>query len=551
MIKHFRNSNITYILMFSFIFLLFSDSYPLQGNEKDKGVQLVIEGEALYNNFKYEKALNKYREAFPLIKSKKNLLRIYMNMSKAYYALSDKQRTKEVLVKLFKIKKKNKINEKEYPRGYLKIFKEAKNWKKQQKILAKEGRRKGRKKFPWLLIIGGVAAIVIAILLLKKKDTNYTLTVEKGDGVTGTPSTGTYTYLAGSGVNYNYSLQEGYGDLSVMLDGNNISSSGTITMDRDRTLSIAAGRQFTLTVNRGSGVTGDPASGTYVYIDGTIIDYNYSISNNFSNLTVTLDGNNVNTSGQITMDQNHTLMATSQNTNYDTEVLKIDWVRIPAGEFKMGDNHSGGDSYYADARPVHTVYLDTYYMSKYEVTFDQYDNFCDDTGRTKPSDEGWCRGNRPVINASWNDAVAFCNWLSEKTGKTIKLPTEAQWEKAARGTDQRKYAWGNEEPGSNSNLGNFGMNVGKTSPVGSFPLGVSPYGLHDMNGNVREYCSDWYSASYYSISPKNNPQGPSSGTQRVNSCGVWTLGTETAFQRFWTDMGGGSYAHGFRIMKSN
>ena len=106
MIKHFRNTNITYLLILTFFFLLFPDSYLLHGNEKNKGVLLIEEGEALYNNFKYEKALNKYREAFPLIKSKKNLLRIYMDMSKAYYALSDKQRTKEALVKLFKIKKK-------------------------------------------------------------------------------------------------------------------------------------------------------------------------------------------------------------------------------------------------------------------------------------------------------------------------------------------------------------------------------------------------------------------------------------------------------------
>ena len=358
---------------------------------------------------------------------------------------------------------------------------------------------------------------------------------------------GTYTYLAGSGVNYNYILQEGYGDLSVMLDGNNISSSGTITMDRDRTLNIAAGRQFTLTVNRGSGVTGDPVSGTYVYIDGTIIDYNYSISNNFSNLTVTLDGNNVNASGQITMDQDHTLMSVSQNTNYDTEVLKIDWVRVPAGEFKMGDNF-GIDL--PEARPVHTVYLDTYYMSKYEVTFDQYDDFCDDTGRTKPSDEGWGRGNMPVVNASWNDAVAFCEWLSDKTGKTIKLPTEAQWEKAARGTDQRKFSWGNDDH-LNPNRGNFSMNVGRTSIVGSYPLGVSPYGIHDMNGNLREYCSDWYDANYYSISPKNNPQGPSSGTQRVNRGACWSIGVNYTFDRGWTDLQDTRNDHGFRIIKTN
>ena len=547
MIKYSHKSNITYILIFAFLFLLFSDSYPLQGEKKSKGIQIVNEGEAFYNNFKYEEALDKYRAAFPLIKSKKNLLRIYMNMSKAYYALSDKQRTKEVLVKLFKIKKKHKINEKDYPRGYLKIFKEAKNWKKQQKILSKEGKRRARKKFPWLLIIGGVAAIVIAILLLKKKETNYTLTVEKRDGVTGTPSTGTYTYLAGSGVSYNYTLQEGYGDLSVMLDGNNVSSSGTITMDRDRTLNIAAGKQYTLTVNRGSGVTGDPASGTYVYTDGNIIDYNYSISNNFSNLTVTLDDNNVNMSGQITMDQDHTLMAASQNTNYDTEVLKIDWVRIPAGEFKMGTNLT--IDYLPNSQPMHTVYLDTYYMSKYEVTFDQYDNFCDDTGRTKPSDEGWGRGNRPVINVSWNDAVAFCNWLSEKTGKTIKLPTEAQWEKAARGTDQRMFPWGNETP--NSNLCNINMYIGKTSPVGSYPSGVSPYGIHDMEGNVYEWCFDWFDSNYYSSSPKNNPQGPSTGTSRTMRGGCWSIIYDYTFSRSWGNPDDRGYVNGFRIVKSN
>ena len=169
----------------------------------------------------------------------------------------------------------------------------------------------------------------------------------------------------------------------------------------------------------------------------------------------------------------------------------------------------------------------------------------------KPLDDGWGRGNRPVINATMNDAVAFCKWLSDKTGKTFKLPTEAQWEKAARGTDQRMYPWGNEWPDKNSNRGNFNMILGKTSPVGSYPLGSSPYGILDMNGNLREYCSDWYDANYYSVSPENNPQGPSSGSARVMRGGFWGGIIDNSFQRYWGGEDGGHNAHGFRIAKED
>jgi len=194
-------------------------------------------------------------------------------------------------------------------------------------------------------------------------------------------------------------------------------------------------------------------------------------------------------------------------------VLGIGWIDIPAGEFQMGDNFNEGTPH---QRPVHTVYLDAYKISRYELTFDQYDRFCDDTGRSKPGDH-WGRGNQAVINVSWNDAKAFCDWLSQKTGKDIHLPTEAQWEKAARGTDQRRYPWGNSSPDcSKANYKPCGTG---TKPVGSHPLGVSPYGVHDMAGNVIEWCSDWYSSDYYSNSPSNNPTGPSSGTNRVRRGG--------------------------------
>jgi formylglycine-generating enzyme required for sulfatase activity len=204
----------------------------------------------------------------------------------------------------------------------------------------------------------------------------------------------------------------------------------------------------------------------------------------------------------------------------DKEIAKlptIEWVSIPSGSFKMGDNFNEGSS---AEKPVHEVYLSSYSISKYEVTFEQYDKFCDATGRTKPSDEGWGRGKRPVIHVTWDDAKAFCDWLSSQTGESIHLPTEAQWEKAARGTDQRRYPWGNGAP--NSSLANYNNQVGKTMPVGSYPNGKSPFGVHDMAGNVWEWCSDWYSSTYYSVSPGSNPQGHSSGSDRVLRGGFWS-----------------------------
>jgi formylglycine-generating enzyme required for sulfatase activity len=206
--------------------------------------------------------------------------------------------------------------------------------------------------------------------------------------------------------------------------------------------------------------------------------------------------------------------------NYDTNVLGIQWMNIPAGEFLMGDNFNEGNP---DERPVHAVYLDSYYISKYEVTFDQYDKFCELTDRKKPDDFGWGRANRPVICVSWNDAKAFCDWLSSKTGKNIHLPTEAQWEKAARGTDQRRYPWGNSAPNCgkvNYNSG-YGNCQGKTMPVGSYSSWVSPYGVHDMAGNVQEWCLDRYSPTYYLESPYNNPTGPTSGIYYVRRGGAW------------------------------
>jgi len=205
----------------------------------------------------------------------------------------------------------------------------------------------------------------------------------------------------------------------------------------------------------------------------------------------------------------------------------IEWVRVPAGEFKMGDNFNEGE---LDERPVHTVYLNEYYISKYEITFEQFDKFCDETGRTKPEmgkvDSGsyifWGRGKMPVINVTWEDAKAYCDWLSQTRGENIHLPTEAQWEKAARGTDQRRYPWGNSQPTDlyANDFPDFDLGV-YTRIVGSFPLGQSPYGLYDMAGNVEEWCLDWYNANYYQNSPPKNPKGPSGGVDKVSRGGCY------------------------------
>ncbi|MBM3315453.1 formylglycine-generating enzyme family protein [candidate division WOR-3 bacterium] len=207
-------------------------------------------------------------------------------------------------------------------------------------------------------------------------------------------------------------------------------------------------------------------------------------------------------------------------------------IRIPAGTFTMGSPRGEGD---ADERPQHRVSLSEYYVDKYEVTNRQYKRFCDATGRTYPSDPDFtgmpgyftAYPSYPVVNVSWADAQAYCTWAGKQ------LPTEAEWEKAARGTDARKYPWGSAEPsGKRSNYAdrntdsswrdaNADDGYARTAPVGTYPAGVSPYGLMDMAGNVWEWCNDWHSESYYGSSANNNPQGPSSGPYRVTRGGSW------------------------------
>jgi formylglycine-generating enzyme required for sulfatase activity len=168
-------------------------------------------------------------------------------------------------------------------------------------------------------------------------------------------------------------------------------------------------------------------------------------------------------------------------------------IEFHADSFEMG---SGSMSQNFDERPRHTVQLARFAMSKHEITFDDYDRFASATGRRRPSDEGWGRGKRPVINVSWDDAVAYTRWLSEQTGHPYRLPTEAEWEFVARSGAISRYWWGNDPGQGNANCFDCGGEwAGRsTAPVGRF--GASGFGMHDMAGNVREWVQDCYQGSY-------------------------------------------------------
>lgn len=174
--------------------------------------------------------------------------------------------------------------------------------------------------------------------------------------------------------------------------------------------------------------------------------------------------------------------------------------------------------WFSDAIPQHTVYIDGFWIYKYEVTVAQYRRFCEESGRQMPRRPTWgWKDDHPIVRVTWSDAQAYAHWAS------CRLPTEAEWEKAARGTDGRRYPWGNNwnEKKLLRRPGTRGGNLCQTAPVNSFPENASPFGVLDMEGNVGEWCADWYSPTYYSISPYSNPQGPASGNSRVRRGGSW------------------------------
>jgi formylglycine-generating enzyme required for sulfatase activity len=226
-----------------------------------------------------------------------------------------------------------------------------------------------------------------------------------------------------------------------------------------------------------------------------------------------------------------TLLAKTQAAKEDP----TEWVLVPAGEFSMG---AEGAPATADEGPKHKVYLDAFYIGKYEVSNRQYHTFVKATGHRFPDNSDpkydlW-RGDTmlegvadlPTVNVSWDDADAYCKWAGGR------LPTEAEWEKAARGTDGRSYPWGNELV--SANRANFSIDpvaiwdgIASLGKVDQYEYGRSPYGAYEMAGNVWEWVQDWYDEAYYKNSPDKNPQGPASGQARVIRGGSWQNNAET------------------------
>ena len=235
---------------------------------------------------------------------------------------------------------------------------------------------------------------------------------------------------------------------------------------------------------------------------------------------------------------------TTSNTN--TMINGVEFVNIPSGTFTMGSPSNEVDR--SSNEQQHHVTLSAFKMSKNEITFTQYDAFCDATGRTKPGDSGWGRGNRPVINVTWYDAKAFADWMS------CRLPTEAEWEYACRAGTTTPFNTGNNLTTDQANYdGNYPYNgnpagtyLGKTQPVGSYPSNA--WRLNDMHGNVWEWCSDWFGV--YGTGSQTNPTGPSSGSFRVIRGGIWRGSAQlcrSSYRDVYDPWYGGDYL-GFRLV---
>lgn len=278
----------------------------------------------------------------------------------------------------------------------------------------------------------------------------------------------------------------------------------------------------------GSGtVSLNPAGNIYAKDTSVTLTANTNPGYHFLNWSGALTG----TANPTSIVMNANKSVTANFGSYFQVYMIPDMVSIPTvTSFSMGGPVAEGG--YANEQPVHPVNLNAFYMSKYEITIKQYVYFLnaggnDDHYRTEMADTTYCgiikngagdysvssgRDNYPVTYVTWYDAVAYCDWLSANTGKTYRLPTEAEWEYAAvGGNPHRTYPWGNTwqqtycnwwDNGGDGSIDGYAY----TAPVGSYESGKSPFGLYDMAGNVWEWCKDWYKSDYYSSSPVNNPE---------------------------------------------
>jgi sulfatase modifying factor 1 len=198
-------------------------------------------------------------------------------------------------------------------------------------------------------------------------------------------------------------------------------------------------------------------------------------------------------------------------------------VRIPEGWFLMGSD-TGQDN----ERPVHRVWVDAFELAACQVTNAEYAHFLTSTHHRKPlhwGDSVFSHPEQPVVAPSWFDALAYCNWLSERTGRRYRLSTEAEWELAARGgLEQKLYPWGDAPLES---LENYSARW-KQAPEPAGRAEQNAFGLFDIGANVHEWCADWFDPAYYLASPDHNPQGPPEGSRRASRGGSWRHATKVS-----------------------
>jgi eukaryotic-like serine/threonine-protein kinase len=270
-------------------------------------------------------------------------------------------------------------------------------------------------------------------------------------------------------------------------------------------------------------------------------------------------------SGQQPADPTETPVSPVDLESEITDEFGVPMALVPEGEFLMGGDaeealaecsKSTSDcqlDWFTNAEPPHQVYLDAFYMDIYEVTNVRYAACVEAGDCTSPiKSTSYTRSsyygdsqydNYPVVHVDWDQARTYCKWRGGN------LPTEAQWEKAARGTDGRTYPWGE---GISCDQANYSGCKGSTTEVGSYESGKSPYGMYNMADNVWEWVNDWYDENYYASSPYSNPLGPNSGQDRVVRGGSWSSSEEAlrTSSRDWLPPGNASGSFGFRCVRS-
>jgi sulfatase modifying factor 1 len=199
--------------------------------------------------------------------------------------------------------------------------------------------------------------------------------------------------------------------------------------------------------------------------------------------------------------------------------MSLDLLPVPAGSFLMGCD-TGRD----EERPVHRVWVDDFLLGVFPVRNREYRPFLEATGHPPPllwSDPNFSHPDQPVAAVSWFEAVKYCDWLSGVTGKIYRLPTEAEWERAARaGREGALYTWGDEPPNEHAAYtSRWGGEVPATRPAGEGS--PNAWGFYELGENVHEWCADWFQKDYYAISPEKNPRGPAAGERRASRGGSW------------------------------